>query len=482
MSGLTHEHLRDHLGICWETLRRANDSFNYVNCLVILGLLLLKRSSESSEVHRTGRPTIWTKITQLSNNIIDGIDRALSELGRANPSSFQIFQDVKLASSSHVFGSVVQADRLLSEVIVILSNLDLSDTSLGGADALGRACEDLIEMFDETLGKKGHDVLIPPSLSRLLVELLDLEEKHHVCDPACGVGGNLIASARYVAEKSYGTFDGEVGITLHGQEWNRDAWAVCNLNLLLHGITNFRVENGDVIAEPKLIKDGELICYDRVLLVSPFGHKVLDRHVLEKDRHRRFHGRPSVRGESAFVQHVVASLNDDGRAGVVVSHGALFRGSSDADVRKELVKMDVIEAVIGLPSNLFSSTAIPAVILVLNRNKHLDRRGKVLFIDASKGYEPCTGKNKLRLQDAAQIVNAYRAWRDEGRYCRVVLATEIEAAGFSMSINRYVAEYDGSGDDTIKMLASLAEAELERDAAAVRMDELLEEFGIRIRA
>lgn len=504
MPRLTHEQLRTHLRLCADVLRSAAEPSNYLNCMVILGLLVLKRMSDhfqdalsrqafplpplvtstwmDGENYHIPVEARWARLKSIQKDIIPALDEAFSALSYANPSLSASLDGIKFASASHALGSPQQIDRLLGKIIVHLSNLNLSDTSVPGPDALGHACDELIENFADAAGRKAHGELAPSSIARLLVELVGIEQGHRVCDPACGIGLNLVISAQHVSEK----FGKDVGIhttrlTLHGQELNPVAWAICKLNLLLHNISSSRIEIGDVIVEPKLAKNGELILYDRILCIPPFGHRIPANFPLTADIHNRFHNNKSIRAESAFIQHTVASLAPDGCAAIVVPHGALFRGSSDVAVREDLLKGDIFEAVIGLPPNLFWGTSISAAVLVLNKNKRPERSKRVLFIDASNDYKQHPGRNILRPEDVARITEAFRNWRDDAPCCRVVSTCEIEKNDFDMSISRYLVgpERQESVDDIAELLILLAEAEHVRDIAAARMDVMLNNLGFR---
>ncbi|GAA3320972.1 hypothetical protein GCM10020331_034140 [Ectobacillus funiculus] len=231
------------------------------------------------------------------------------------------------------------------------------------------------------------------------MKLIKPQEGMRVCDPTVGSGGMLIQSVDYIKE----TGGNPRNLVLHGQERNLNTWAICKMNLLLHGLSDHRIEKGDTIREPKLLEEGELILYDRVIANPPFSLKnwggVKKQRAMNMDVFR--FGLPSKNaGDYAFIQHMIATLNHEGKAGVVMPHGVLFRGGAEGTIRKGIIEEDLLEAVIGLPSNLFYGTGIPACILILNRNKPEERKkNKIFFLDASQDYQEGKNQNTLRDQD-----------------------------------------------------------------------------------
>jgi type I restriction enzyme M protein len=192
--------------------------------------------------------------------------------------------------------------------------------------------------------------------------------------------------------------------------------------MLLHGLTHARIELGDTIREPKLVENGRLITYDLVIANPPFSLKEWGHEFAQRDPFNRFRYGipPNSFGDFAFIQHMIAILKPAGKLAVVTPHGVLFRGNSESNIRKGIVEDDLIEAVIGLPEKLFYNTGIPAAILVINKSKPEERRGKVLFIDASKGYEERRNQNVLRESDINEVVRAYKSFANQPGYSRVV--------------------------------------------------------------
>ena len=252
------------------------------------------------------------------------------------------------------------------------------------------------------------------------------------------------------------------------------------MNMLLHGLPDARIEKGDTIRDPKLVDEGELLLYDRVIANPPFSLDEWGRDVAENDGYGRFRFGvpPKTKGDLAFVQHMVAVLNGTGRLGVVMPHGVLFRGSAEGRIRQGLLEEDFFEAVIGLAPNLFYGASISASILVLNRDKPPARRGTVLFIDASGEFEEGSNQNRLRDEDIVHISKTFHAFADVEKYARVVPLAEIEQNDWNLNISRYVdTSEEEERIDVAEAVRKLRELERERTAAEATMNRYLAELG-----
>ena len=286
----------------------------------------------------------------------------------------------------------------------------------------------------------------------------------------------LIECAHYIERNG-----GNPGnLTLHGQEKNLGTWAICKMNMLLHRLPDARIEKGDTIRDPKLVDEGELLLYDRVIANPPFSLDEWGRAVAESDGYGRFRFGlpPKTKGDFAFVQHMVAVLNNTGRLGVVMPHGVLFRGAAEGKIRQGLVQEDLFEAVIGVAPNLFYGTGIPACILVLNRDKPAARRRTVLFIDASGEFEEGSNQNILCDRDIDHIAKTFHAYSDVDKYARVVPLMEIEQNAWNLNINLYVdTSEEEARIDLAKAVQELRKLEQDRAAADATVTRYLEELG-----
>jgi type I restriction enzyme M protein len=311
---------------------------------------------------------------------------------------------------------------------------------------------------------------------KLIVELLQPKEGMRICDPTCGSGGMLIESAHFLERKG----QNPKNLSLFGQEKNLGTWAICKMNMLLHGLPDARIEKGDTIRDPKL-RDGDgLMVFDRVIANPPFSLDEWGRETAEHDPYGRFRFGipPKTKGDLAFVQHMVGTTNVAGMVGVVMPHGVLFRGAAEGDIRKGLLQEDLVESVVGLPTNLFYGTGIPAAILILNRSKKADRKRKVLFIEASRGFKQGTTQNYLRDEDVREIATTFHAFKDVEKYAKVVGLEEVERNDWNLNISRYVETTDAAEKiDVSHALAKLRELERKRGEAEARMNAFLRELG-----
>jgi type I restriction enzyme M protein len=256
-----------------------------------------------------------------------------------------------------------------------------------------------------------------------------------IYDPTAGSGGMLIQMRNYLATHN----ENAANLSLYGQEMNLNTWAICKMNMFLHGVQSADIRKGDTLREPKHTQEGSLMTFDRVIANPPFSLSKWGKEDCDKDKFGRFpYGTPPKdAGDLAFVQHMIASTNDDGMVGVVMPHGVLFRGSSEKDIRKGILEDDLLEAVIGLPSGLFYGTGIPACLLIINKQKPTERQGKVLFINAELEYQEGKNQNSLRPQDITNIVETFDSYKEIKRCSAIVNLQDIRDNDYNLNIRRY---------------------------------------------
>jgi hypothetical protein len=312
---------------------------------------------------------------------------------------------------------------------------------------------------------------------KLIVELLQPKEGMWVCDPTAGSGGMLIQVAKFLKEngKDWNS------LSLFGQEKNINTWAICKMNMLLNGITRSRIEKGDTIRQPKLItKDGHLLLFDLVIANPPFSLKNWGLEIAEKDEFNRFSfGIPSNNyGDLAFLQHMMCTLRPNGRLGIILPHGVLFRGGGEKRIRKALIDNDLIEAVIGLGPNLFYGTTIAACILIINKSKSPNNRRKILFIDAFQSFEAGKPQNKLRKDHISRIVTTYTSFESIEKFSRIATLKEIRDLEYNLNIPLYVETFKEEEEinlsDTIFEIDELRKLESDHSALNLNLSTFLQ--------
>lgn len=352
-------------------------------------------------------------------NIGELINIALTDLEEANREKLYsedgagIFQNIDFNSSK--LGEVKDKNQRLKTLLIDFKSdkLDLRPSHLDGNDIIGGAYEFLIANFASDAGKKAGEFFTPSEVSTLLAKLTKSKPGSRICDPTCGSGSLLIKAGNEVGSDNF---------SLYGQEANGSTWTLAVMNMFLHGFDNATIRWGDTIRNPKLKEGDELMKFDTVVANPPFsldkwgkvedkdGDKTSISYDPETDKYNRFWRGvpPKSKGDWAFISHMIETLNESGKAGVVVPHGVLFRGASEGKIRQKVVEENLLEAVIGLPANLFYGTGIPAAILIFNKAKESNN---VLFIDASVHYENAKNQNKLRDSDIGRIVATCELFR-----------------------------------------------------------------------
>ncbi len=379
--------------------------------------------------------THWATSTQPGSGLGGRIADALERVEGANPHSLTgIFGDASWGNEARLPASA------LADLVAALDGLALNPDECGH-DVPGQAYEYMLRAFADESGRKAGEFFTPRAVVRLLMGILRPTEGESVYDPACGSGGMLLEAVNSVRDSG----GDPRALRLYGQEVNLTTTAIARMNLRLHGIDDVTIVRGDTLRRPGLRgADGRLSAFDVVAANPPFSLTRWGAEAWAADARSIGGVPPAGNGDFAWIQHMVASMNPtSGRVGVVVPHGVLFRAGAEASIREDLVRRDLVEAVIGLPRNLFHATSISTCLLILRADKQERRRGSILFIDGSTRYAKARNRNTLGDDDITALVAAYAhgdrgiAVPDVDVPLRLVPVAEVEANGFDLSIGRY---------------------------------------------
>jgi type I restriction enzyme M protein len=415
------------------------------------------------------------------SNIGELINIALEAIEDANKAKLEhVFRNIDFNSEPNL-GQAKDRNRRLNHLLEDFAKpqLDLRPSRVGNQDVIGNAYEYLISRFAADSGKKGGEFYTPGEVATLLAKLLKPKSGDTVSDPACGSGSLLIRVGKEIDSDNF---------ALYGQESNGSTWALCRMNMFLHAMDNARIEWCNTITSPNLVEGDSLLKFNVVVANPPFSLEKWGQDFAENDPYNRFWRGipPKSKGDYAFISHMIeTALEGDGRVGVIVPHGVLFRGGAEGKIRQRLIEDNLLDAVIGLPANLFFGTGIPAAIVIFNRARAswddaVSRRDKhVLFIDASREFESGTNQNRLRDEDIAKIVSTFDSFEEVDKYAHPATLAQIEENEFNLNIPRYVDTFEPEPEVDIpavrKEIARLEEelAEVDRE-----LDGYLEELGL----
>lgn len=399
------------------------------------------------------------------------VNDALTAIGRANAKQLAgVFEHTDFNNKQ-----ALPVDDL-AEILDHFSALGALTSERVAPDMLGDAYQWLIAKFAAAAGKAGGDFYTPTPVGTLGARILKPQPGDSAYDPTCGSGGlllEILEEARRV--------HGEAGrrVTVFGQELNPETWAIARMNVLLQGAAGqATIEQGDTLRTPRFLKDSALRRFKLVIANPPFssanwGH---ERFKQEGDPFGRItHVPPKSHGEMAFVQHMVASLADDGRMAVVLPNGTCFRRGPEQQVRKDLIEADIVEAVIQLPTDMFYGAGIPAVYLVVNKAKAAARKGKMLFINASDCFERRDTKNLLRAEDIDRIAAAFHSDNTNDGFALFATREEVRTADYNLTVRRYIRTAGDDGDipSVVDALAAYRLAGAQRELAEQRLAKVL---------
>ncbi|WP_028328737.1 type I restriction-modification system subunit M [Brachyspira alvinipulli] len=452
-----------------DTFRGSIDSSVYKD--YILSMLFVKYLSDfvKEKSNKNILSKIDYKISDVSSfdylysmreeyNIGEIINRALHEIEKQNPDKFEgIFNNIDFNDSSK-FGNI--KNTILKNLLEDFNDpaLDLRPSVLYNNDVMGDVYEYLIKNFAGDAGKRGGEFFTPPEVSILMAKIVSYKRKGilKVYDPTCGSGSLLL--------KIYKELGGN-NCSIYGQEKNSQTYSLCKMNMYLNEMMDKAVIKwGDTIKEPKFIdSNGNLEKFDIVIANPPFSLDKWGEEIAEHDKYKRFEYGipPKSKGDYAFILHMINSMSENGITAVVMPHGVLFRGASEGIIRKRIIEDNLLDAVIGLPNNLFYSTSIPSCILILKKNR---KEKDILFIDAGLEYEKCKNQNRLRDEDIEKIYNTYKNRKDIEKYSKKASIEEIKENEYNLNISRYIDSFEEEERINLKRIIKEIDA-LEKENA-----------------
>ncbi|HLT55371.1 MAG TPA: type I restriction-modification system subunit M [Bacillota bacterium] len=412
------------------------------------------------------------------------INKALEKIENNNAGKLRgVFRNIDFNSEA-ILGKAKERNAMLRSLLEDFNKLSLRPSQLADEDIVGNAYQYMIGLFASDAGKKGGEFFTPAEVSELLARLVKPKENDRIYDPACGSGSLLIKVAKQVPNQK---------VAIYGQERNGQTHSLALMNMYLHGIDDAKIEWGDTLSNPLHLEDGKLMKFQVIVANPPFS---LDKWAMgfagegssdkkfkmeaSLDPHRRFEWGvpPASKGDYAFVQHMLYSLAEDGRMATILPHGVLFRGGSEGKIRKQIIELNLLDAVIGLPEGLFYGTGIPACIMVFRKDR---TRKDVLFIDASgeEHYEKGKNQNKLTEQAIEKIVETYEKRETIDKFSYVASYEEIKENDYNLNIPRYVDTFEE--EEPVDMEAvkrNIAEIKKEIQEVEAQMEKYLKELGL----
>jgi len=407
-------------------------------------------------------------------NIGELINIVLDHIEESNKSKLEgVFRNIDFNSEANL-GKTKDRNRRLKQLLEDFHKRQLNmKPSLVSGDVIGNTYIYLIERFASDSGKKAGEFFTPLKVTELVAKLAGPKPGDRICDPACGSGGLLIQAAKEVARSAVSAQE-KRNFALFGQESNGSTWALCRMNMFLHSFDSARVEWCDTLNSPLLVEDDRLMRFNCVVANPPFSLDKWGAENAESDQYNRFWRGvpPKSKGDWAFVSHMVEiALAKEGRVAVVVPHGVLFRGAAEGRIRRKMIEENLLDAVVGLPGNLFPTTNIPVAILVFDRSREKggarEECKNVFFVDAGREFVSGKNQNTLSEEHLARIMETYTARAEEEKYAHVAEFSEIRENDFNLNIPRYVDTFEEEEEIDIKAVQVEIDT-LEKELVKVR--------------
>lgn len=410
---------------------------------------------------------LWADVRKTAVNVGAKLNNVLNQIAKANPRLDRVINRTDLNNPN-----AIPEERLV-RLIEHFSQKNLSNGNVS-PDILGDGYEYLLKKFNEVAPKRAGEFYTPREVVKVLVGCLKPEEGMEVYDPCCGTGGMLIEAYYYLKRSDRDPKK----LFLFGQELNDDTWAIAKMNEFLHDM-EAEIVQGDTFVNPKFLDSGGLKKFDLVIANPMWNQKGFKKYQ-EDDRFGRFKYGVTTNSSAdwGWIQHMLASLKPEGRMGIVLDQGALFRGGAEGKIRKGVLKDDLVECVVALPEKLFYNTGAPGCLIFLNKDKPADRKKKVLFIYAAEGFDKLSNMNQLGDEDIRQIIQAFNAFNDSDKYSRVVEMSEIKENDYNLSVTRYVDIFDPPElVDIQQVWNNIKEYEKRRQIIADKLSTHLMELG-----
>ena len=484
-----------------DTFRGAVDPAQYKDYILVM--LFLKYMSDAQRAHRTeliqkygddqvrlnramererfqlpaGATFYDLHKARGEENIGELINRSLEAIEERNRAKLDgVFRNIDF--NSETMGTAKERNRRLKLLLEDFAKpeLDLSPSRVD-ADVIGDCYIYLISQFASDAGKKAGEFYTPKSLATLVAKIASPQKGHTIFDPSCGSGSLLLEASKETQGRDFALF---------GQEINGATWALARMNMFLHGQDSAVIKWCNTLTSPQLVEKGRLMQFDRIVANPPFS---LDKWGVEEaknDKYNRFHRGipPDTKGDYAFVSHIVESLKPgSGKAAIIVPHGVLFRGAAEGRIRQKLLEENLIDAVIGLPADMFTTAAIPVAILVIDRSREPGGanagRTDVLLIDASKEF--LENKKEVTLSDGQQkkIVDTYASREVIEKYSCSATFEEIKENDFNLNIPRYVDTFEAEDVvDIAKVQQEILDLEKKQADLRLKMNQYLKELGL----
>ncbi|MEM3704742.1 MAG: class I SAM-dependent DNA methyltransferase [Candidatus Bathyarchaeia archaeon] len=417
----------------------------------------------------------WESLRKDVSGLTGRLSKGLKVIAELNPELKDVVDSVDFVQ----FAGSRENAEILRQLVELFSERKLNHVS---ADVLGDAYEWILRYFAPTKAKEG-EIYTPREVIKLLIEILDPKPLESVYDPACGSAGMLISAFKHVEERFGREEAGKV--FLFGQEANQSILALAKMNMFIHDIRDAHLEFGDTLLYPKFKEADGLRRFDVVVANPPWNQDGYGEDVLKKGEFWKqrfgFGFVPRQSADWAWIQHMLASAKEDsGRVGVVIDNGCLFRGGKERAVRSAVLELDWVECVILLPEKLFYNTGAPGAILIFRKNKPAERKGKILFVNASREFEQHPEVRKLNIlggKNIERIVEAYRCFSDERGFARVVGLDEVRLNDYNLNVTLYVMEEEeGEKIDITREWRELKELEKEKQDVVGKLEQYLSEI------